>query len=85
MKKVEATRDANIGLEPRRMSAEEKDALLKAYHPDYREEGFDTLQRGPQHRATRCPRNCAPCWRPTAASAGLKLDLEHSPITTWTC
>ena len=28
MKKVEAAREANIALEPRRMTAEEKDALL---------------------------------------------------------
>ena len=29
MKKVEAAREANIALEPRRMTAEEKDELLK--------------------------------------------------------
>ena len=47
VKKVEATRDARMGMEPRRMTAEEKDALLKAYHPDYREDGFDTIKIGP--------------------------------------
>ena len=36
-----------MGSEPRRMSAEEKDALLKAYHPDYRKEGFSEIQIGP--------------------------------------
>ena len=41
VKKVEATRQERLGMEPRRMTAEEKDALLKAYHPDYREDGFD--------------------------------------------
>ena len=35
MKKVEAARAANIALEPRRMTAEEKDNLLNQYHPDY--------------------------------------------------
>ena len=30
IKKVEADREANAALEPRRMTAEEKDALLKA-------------------------------------------------------
>ena len=39
VKKVEATRQERLGMEPRRMTAEEKDALLKAYHPDYREDG----------------------------------------------
>ena len=47
VKKVEATRDARMGMEPRRMTAEEKDTLLKAYHPDYREDGFDTIKIGP--------------------------------------
>ena len=36
IQKVEAARAENIKLDPRRMTAEEKDALLKAYHPDYR-------------------------------------------------
>ena len=38
IKKVEAAREANMKLDPRRMTAEEKDALLKTYHPDYRED-----------------------------------------------
>ena len=46
MKKVEAAREANIALEPRRMTAEEKDALLKKYHPDYRDDGFVTIRVG---------------------------------------
>ena len=46
IKKVEATRASRIGVEPRRMSAEEKDALLKEFHPDYRDVGFDTLRVG---------------------------------------
>ena len=47
MKKVEAAREANIALEPRRLTAEEKEALLKQYHPDYRDDGFTTIQVGP--------------------------------------
>ena len=35
MKKVEAAREKNIALEPRRMTAEEKEKLLADYHPDY--------------------------------------------------
>ena len=45
--KVEAAREQNIRLNPPRMTAEEKDALLKAYHPDYREEKFAVLDFGP--------------------------------------
>ncbi|NCB91561.1 MAG: FAD-dependent oxidoreductase [Clostridia bacterium] len=47
IKKVEATRAERMAHEPRRMSADEKDALLKAYHPDYREDGFVEIQIGP--------------------------------------
>ena len=40
LKAVEAARENNIKLEPRRMTAQEKEDLLKAYHPDYKEEQF---------------------------------------------
>ena len=47
IKKVEATRQERMKTEPRRMTADEKDALLKAYHPDYREDGFKEIKIGP--------------------------------------
>ena len=47
IKKVEAAREANIRTDPRRMTAEEKDILLKTYHPDYRVEQFTELEIGP--------------------------------------
>jgi len=47
VKKVEATRNERMGMEPRRMTADEKDALLKAFHPDYREEAFEEIKIGP--------------------------------------
>ena len=47
IKKVEATRAARLGMEPRRMTADEKDALLHEFHPDYIESQFDTLKIGP--------------------------------------
>ena len=47
IKKVEATRAERMSMEPRRMTAEEKDELLKAYHPDYRPEGFKEIKIGP--------------------------------------
>ncbi len=54
MKKVEAARAANIAYEPPRMTAEEKDALLDAYHPDYKDAGFATIQVGP-NKGERAP------------------------------
>ena len=47
VKKVEATRPERMGKDLKRMTAEEKDALLKAYHPDYREDGFVEIKIGP--------------------------------------
>ena len=47
IEKVEATRAQRMATEPRRMTAEEKDSLLKAYHPDYRPEGFKEIKIGP--------------------------------------
>ena len=44
MKKVEAARAKNVQLEPRRMTAEEKDTLLATYHPDYKQ---DQGRKGP--------------------------------------
>jgi len=34
-------------MEPARMTAEQKETLLKTYHPDYREDQFSTLKVGP--------------------------------------
>ena len=64
IKKVEATRAQRMANEPRRMTADEKDALLAAYHPDYKEEGFITLKVGPKVRKFR--QSSAICWSPTA-------------------
>ncbi|MBQ4372416.1 MAG: succinate dehydrogenase/fumarate reductase flavoprotein subunit, partial [Firmicutes bacterium] len=47
IKKVEAKRAENIKLDPRRMTAEEKEKLLATYHPDYKEDQFKQLVIGP--------------------------------------
>ena len=47
MEKVAAARAKNAELEPRRMTAEEKDTLLATYHPDYKDGEFRTLKIGP--------------------------------------
>ncbi len=44
---VEAAREANIAYEPQRMTAEQKEALLAKYHPDYRQDQFAELSVGP--------------------------------------
>lgn len=47
IKRVEATRKERMSTEPRRLTAEEKDALLKEFHPDYKEEAFEEIKVGP--------------------------------------
>ncbi|NLW12600.1 MAG: FAD-binding protein [Clostridiaceae bacterium] len=47
IKKIEATRQSRIGADLRRMTADEKEKLLKEYHPDFVEDGFSTLEIGP--------------------------------------
>ena len=47
IKKVEATRSQRMVTEPRRLTAEEKDALLQKFHPDYRPEAFEEIKVGP--------------------------------------
>ena len=44
---VEAARKENIVYEPARMTADEKEALLATYHPDYKKSEFSTLKIGP--------------------------------------
>ncbi len=46
MKKVEAARAENAVMEPRRMTAEEKETLLATYHPDYKQSEFRVLEAG---------------------------------------
>ena len=44
---VEAAREKNIALEPERMTATQKEELLAAYHPDYKQDQFEVLKVGP--------------------------------------
>ena len=73
---MEATRASRIGVEPRRMSAEEKDALLKEFHPDYRDVGFDTLRVG-VNKGDKVPVELRALLEGKSRVSGLDLDLEH--------
>ncbi len=81
IKKVEAAREANCKLDPRRMTAEEKDILLKTYHPDYREDQFENLRFGP-NAGQKVPRELAALLQANSRIAGAKLDLEHPDYDT---
>ena len=47
IKKVEANREYNAALEPTRLTAEEKEAVLNEYHPDHIASQFAELKIGP--------------------------------------
>ncbi len=75
IKKVEAAREANIALDPRRMTAEEKEILLKTYHPDYREEQFAELRMGP-NKGGKVPVELAALLQGKARITSDQLDLS---------
>ena len=75
IKKVEATRAQRMANEPRRMTADEKDALLAAYHPDYKEEGFITLKVGP-NKGEKVPTELGYLLESNSRILGVDIDLD---------
>jgi succinate dehydrogenase/fumarate reductase flavoprotein subunit len=55
MSKVEATRSSRLGMTHERLSPEEREAILKAFHPDYISGAFNQLRLGP-NKGDRAPR-----------------------------
>jgi succinate dehydrogenase / fumarate reductase flavoprotein subunit len=74
IKKVEAKRAENIKLDPRRMTAEEKEKLLATYHPDYKEDQFKQLVIGP-NKGEKVPTELNQLLQGKSRIAGLDLDL----------
>ena len=75
IKKVEATRAARIGVEPRRMTAEEKDELLRKFHPDYRAEGFQEIKVGP-NKGEKAPYELGTLLHSNSRLLGAPINLE---------
>ena len=84
IKKVEASRASRIGKELRRMDADEKDNLLKEFHPDYKESGFATLEMGPNKGERHRP-SWPSCCRLTAVywARILTLPIRITMLTCW--
>ncbi len=76
IKKVEATRASRMGVEPRRMSPEEKDALLKEFHPDYIQSQFTTLSIGP-NKGEKVPLELAAMLQANSRIKPSDVDLEN--------
>ena len=75
MKKVEAAREANATLEPRRMTAEEKETLLRTYHPDYKENEFAVLSIGP-NKGDKVPTELAALLQANSRICPSEIDLN---------
>ena len=58
------------------MTAEEKDTLLKTYHPDYRQEEFDVLAVGP-NKGEKVPKELAALLQANSRIDPAKTDLSH--------
>ena len=76
IRQVEAHREENIKLDPRRMTAEEKDVLLRTFHPDYRENQFAALQMGP-NKGGKVPTELAVLLQGRSRVLDETLDLSH--------
>ena len=76
IKKVEAAREANAVLEPRRMTAEEKEKLLATYHPDYKQSEFATLTVGP-NKGEKVPLELADLLQANSRIRPEDVDLSH--------
>ncbi len=81
IKKVEATREERMKTEPRRMTAEEKDTLLKAYHPDYREDGFAEIKVGP-NKGQKAPKELTDLIHSNSRLLKDKVDLSKVDYET---
>ena len=57
------------------MTADEKDALLAAYHPDYKEEGFITLKVGP-NKGEKVPTELGYLLESNSRILGVDIDLD---------
>ena len=85
IKKVELAREKNITLSPRRMTAEEKEELLKTYHPDYKEEQFRDLRFGP-NKGEKVPLELADLLESSSRllTSACECSAKNSPIDTLT-
>ncbi len=75
MKKVEATRAERTKNLFRRMTADEKDAVLKEYHPDYIESAYETLKVGP-NKGDKVLHELADLLQGKSRIDGLKINLD---------
>ncbi|MCL2200523.1 MAG: FAD-binding protein [Oscillospiraceae bacterium] len=74
IKKVESSRTGRMTFEPQRMSAEQKDTLLKEFHPDYRPGGFSVLEIGP-NKGEKVPNELCRLLHSRSKISGIEFDF----------
>ena len=79
--KVAAKRKENAAFEPRRMSAEEKEAVLREYHPDHITEQFTELTIGP-NKGEKAPLELAEILQGMPRIEPEKIDLTKADYET---
>ena len=76
IKRVEATRSERLNNLYPRMTADEKDAVLKENHPDYIESAYETLKVGP-NKGDKVLHELAALLQGKSRVVGKKIDLAH--------
>ena len=78
---VEAAREKNLAMEPERMTAEQKEQVLSAFHPDYREDQFEALKIGP-NAGDRVPHELADMLQAHSRITADSVDLSNPDYDT---
>jgi len=78
---VEAAREKNLAMEPERMTAEQKEQVLSAFHPDYREDQFEALKIGP-NKGDRVPHELAEMLQAHSRITADSVDLTKPDYDT---
>ncbi|MEN9978811.1 MAG: FAD-binding protein, partial [candidate division WOR-3 bacterium] len=81
VQRVNQTREQRLKQNFPRLSAEEKQALLEQFHPDYRTDTFTTIQVGP-NAGDRTPRELASLIEGESPLTNAALNLDHFDYET---
>jgi len=77
IKKVEATRSQRLGVQFPRMSAKEKEDILKENYPDYKDDQFKNLRVGP-NKGSKVPLELAELIEAKSRLENLDMDLTKT-------
>ena len=80
-KVVAEKRAENASLEPRRMTAEEKDTLLATFHPDYKQDEFTVLSAG-VNKGDKVPTQLAELLQGKSRISASDVDLSNPVYDT---